>query len=58
MNKVKIQTDIVHHDYAKKDLTIVHIADIHFNINTNVEKLVNLVNIQKDYDRFKLKSKN
>ena len=53
MNKVKIQTDIVHHDYAKKDLTIIHIADIHFNINTNVEKLVkvkeSIIKLNPDY---------
>ena len=53
MNKVKIQTDIVHHDYAKKDLTIIHIADIHFNINTNAEKLVkvkeSIIKLNPDY---------
>lgn len=53
MNKVKIQTDIVHHDYAKKDLTIIHIADIHFNINTNAEKLIkvkeSIIKLNPDY---------
>lgn len=42
MNKIKRQVDIIHNDYAKKDITVIHIADIHFNINTRYQRLLKL----------------
>ncbi len=39
MNKIKITTDTVQVENTKKDLTLIHISDIHFNINTKIEKL-------------------
>lgn len=53
MNRIKVQTDIIHYDYTKKDITIVHIADIHFSINTKKEKLnkikESIVKLNPDY---------
>lgn len=39
MNKIFVQEDIIYNDYIKNDLTILHIADLHFNTNTTSEKL-------------------
>lgn len=39
MNKIKKQVDIIHHDNLKRDLTIIHIADIHFSITTKSKQL-------------------
>ena len=39
MNKVKIHQDTVYSSKAKKDITIIHLADIHFNANTKDTKL-------------------
>lgn len=53
MNKLKTKVDIVYNDYAKKDIIILHIADIHFNINTSYERLnkikAYIFNINPDY---------
>ena len=38
MNKVNIQQDTVYSSKAKKDITIIHLADIHFNANTKDKK--------------------
>lgn len=51
----KIDTDTIIASETNNKLGVNYIFAID---NKNVEKLVNLVNIQKDYDRFKLKSKN
>lgn len=42
MNKITVGEDIIYNDYIKNDLTILHIADIHFNINT-IEKKLNKI---------------
>lgn len=42
MNKINIQQDTVYSSKAKKDITIIHLADIHFNANTK-EKKLNLI---------------
>lgn len=39
MNRIKKTTDIVYNTNTKKDLTIIHISDIHFNTNTSLSKL-------------------
>lgn len=39
MNKIKRQVDIIYNDNVKRDLTIIHIADIHFNKDTKYQKL-------------------
>jgi len=39
MNKIKIQEDIVYNKNFKNDIKIIHISDIHFNINTTSKKL-------------------
>ncbi len=53
MNRIKVTTNIVYNNNAKKDIIIIHLSDIHFNINTkanDLEKITNLVNkIKPDY---------
>ena len=44
MNKIKIQEDVVYNNNALHDIKIIHIADIHFNINTKYQKLISLGN--------------
>ena len=44
MNKIKIWEDVVYNQSALRDIKIIHIADIHFNINTKYQKLVSLGN--------------
>ena len=39
MNKIEICKDIIYNNKATKDLTIIHMADIHFNKNTKDKKL-------------------
>lgn len=39
MNKIEIHHDTVYSSKAKKDITIIHLADIHFNIHTKDKKL-------------------
>ncbi len=39
MNRIKKTTDIVYNTNTKKDLTIIHISDIHFNTDTSLSKL-------------------
>ena len=39
MNKIEIHKDIVYNSKAKKDITLIHLADIHFNKSTNIKKL-------------------
>ena len=39
MNKIEIHQDTVYSSKAKKDITLIHLADIHFNINTKDKKL-------------------
>lgn len=39
MNKIKIQEDIIYNKLVKNDIKIIHISDIHFNINTTGKKL-------------------
>ena len=45
MNKIKTKVDIIYNDFVKKDITIIHISDIHFNINIKKKKLDRI----KDY---------
>lgn len=53
MNKIKITTDTLQVDNTKKDLTLIHISDLHFNKNTKLEKLNKIKNkiseIKPDY---------
>ena len=53
MNKIKIQEDTIYNKYAYHDIKIIHIADIHFNINIKNKKLISLskcINLEKpDY---------
>lgn len=53
MNKIKIQEDIIRNNKANKDITLVHIADIHFSRITKEKKLQALVReilkIKPDY---------
>ena len=44
MNRIKMKTDIVYNENLQKDIKIIHIADIHFNINTNIRMLQNVSN--------------
>lgn len=37
MNKVEIHTDTVYSSKAKKDITLIHLADIHFSKSTNIK---------------------
>ena len=39
MNKIKRKIDIIYNNKTKKDITIIHLADIHFNTNIKEEKL-------------------
>ena len=39
MNKVELHQDTIYSSKAKKDITIIHLADIHFNTNTKDKKL-------------------
>ena len=50
MNKIKIQEDIIYNKNTNQDIKIIHIADIHFNINTKNKKLISLsqfINLEK-----------
>ena len=53
MNRIKTKLDIIYNDNVKKDIVIVHISDIHFNINIKSKKLKKLSNyinnIKADY---------
>ena len=53
MNRIRIKEDIIRNENAKKDITIIHIADIHFSINTkfkDLEKLKNKISLNNpDY---------
>ena len=44
MNRIVTTTDIIYNENAKKDITIVHISDMHFNENIKEEKLNKLSN--------------
>lgn len=39
MNKIKRHLDIIYNEQTKKDLTIIHISDLHFNSFTKEKKL-------------------
>ena len=39
MNKIKEQLDLIHNDYAKRDITLIHIADLHFSSITKPNTL-------------------
>ncbi len=53
MGRIKTKIDTVYNSNAKKDITIVHISDIHFSTNTNVNRLNRISkyinNIKADY---------
>ena len=53
MNKIKTTLDIVYNEACSRDITLVHISDVHFNIKTKINKLNNLydyiTNIKPDY---------
>jgi len=38
MNKIEIHKDIVYSSKTKKDITLIHLADIHFSKSTNIKK--------------------
>ncbi|MBQ8218863.1 MAG: metallophosphoesterase [Bacilli bacterium] len=42
MNRVRRKIDIIYNEYANKDITLIHIADIHFNKSTKYKKLIRL----------------
>lgn len=42
MNKIKRDIDIIYNEYTKKDITIIHISDLHFNNDTKEKKLKKL----------------
>ena len=44
MNKYNLTTDKIYNEYMKKELSIIHIADIHFSYNTKEIELDSLVN--------------
>lgn len=44
MNRIKTTTDIVYNDLTKKDITIVHISDIHFSKKVKTNSLTKLNN--------------
>lgn len=53
MNKINIQKDIIYNNKIVKDITIIHISDIHFNSKTK-EKKINkikkeIINNKPDY---------
>lgn len=43
MSRIKKTTNTIYNLTTKKDLTIIHIADIHYNSNTKLNKLFKLV---------------
>lgn len=53
MNRIKLTTDIVYNNNTKKDIIIIHLSDIHFNINTKIKDLDMIYNevkkIKPDY---------
>ena len=53
MGRIKTKIDTIYNSNAKKDITIVHISDIHFSTNTNVNRLNRISryinNIKADY---------
>ena len=48
MSKYKLITDEVYLENTKKDISIIHIADIHFSKSTKVKKLDNLCEFIKE----------
>ena len=48
MNKIKLKTDIVYNNNAKKDIIIMHLSDIHFSDTTNQKDLNILFDKIKD----------
>ena len=42
MNKIEIHKDIIYHNKITKDITLIHISDIHFNKYTKEKKLNNI----------------
>ena len=53
MNKIKIHEDIIYNKNVYKDIKIIHLADIHFNVNMKEKRLKilsNSINMEKaDY---------
>lgn len=53
MNSIKIQADIIQNSKVNKDITLVHIADIHFSMITKEKKLQSvsseILKIKPDY---------
>lgn len=47
MNRIITTTDIIYNENTKRDITIIHVSDIHFNKNTTKEKLKKLSNYIK-----------
>ena len=43
MNRYNLTTDKIYNEYTKRELNIIHIADIHFSYNTKYEELNDLV---------------
>lgn len=44
MNKIKIQTDIIHNNFVKNDIILMHIADIHFSMSMKISFLDRIKN--------------
>lgn len=42
MNKINLHKDIVYNNKITKDITLLHISDIHFNKKTNEKKLIKI----------------
>lgn len=42
MNKIRRKIDVIYNEYAKKEITLIHIADIHFNKNTKYKRLIKI----------------
>ena len=53
MNRVKIKEDIVYNNYIKKEITVLHVSDIHFSDKTTDKDLAKLAlsvnNMKPDY---------
>ena len=47
MNKVKIKEDIIYNNHAKKEIVILHTADIHYSLKTSKKDLEKLYQIIK-----------
>lgn len=42
MNRIEVHKDVVYNNKTTKDITLIHISDIHFNKKTKIKKLVRI----------------